>query len=139
MVSVDLQSNDDSYDLGLYKAIDNGYEITVEDVSYKNVVRENQNLTKNTIQLVQQGEDGRDRVFYKELGYNPDLTGIDDSKLLEEDGYYWQEVRRDNLYSPQDAIIEYNLDNNEGVTNITYNPTTNQFKVEYSDREPGIY
>ncbi|MDS3886106.1 SdrD B-like domain-containing protein, partial [Staphylococcus hominis] len=136
VVSVDLQSNDDSYDLGLYKAIDNGYEITVEDVSYKNVVRENQNLTKNTIQLVQQGEDGRDRVFYKELGYNPDLTGIDDSKLLEEDGYYWQEVRRDNLYSPQDAIIEYNLDNNEGVTNITYNPTTNQFKVEYSDREP---
>ncbi|WP_186363338.1 SdrD B-like domain-containing protein, partial [Staphylococcus hominis] len=136
VVRIELHNDDNSIDYGLYKDTQSGYEITVEDVSYKNVVRENKELPKNSIQLVQQGEDGRDRVFYKELGYNPDLTGIDDSKLLEEDGYYWQEVRRDNLYSPKDAIIEYNLDNNEGVTNITYNPTTNQFKVEYSDREP---
>ncbi|WP_141754093.1 SdrD B-like domain-containing protein, partial [Staphylococcus sp. HMSC072E01] len=136
VVRIELHNDDNSIDYGLYKDTQSGYEITVEDVSYKNVVRENKELPKNSIQLVQQGEDGRDRVFYKELGYNPDLIGIDDSKLLEEDGYYWQEVRRDNLYSPKDAIIEYNLDNNEGVTNITYNPTTNQFKVEYSDREP---
>ncbi|WP_176744821.1 SdrD B-like domain-containing protein, partial [Staphylococcus hominis] len=130
---VHLENDDYSYDLGLFKETDDGYEITVEDVSYENVVRPNTSLPKNTIQLVQQGQDGRDRVYYKELGYNADTSGIDDSKLLEEEGYYWQEVRRDPIYSSQDAIFEYNLENNEGVTNITYNPTTNEYTVEYSN------
>ncbi|PNZ10065.1 hypothetical protein CD113_10910, partial [Staphylococcus simiae] len=136
VVKLVLQNNDYSNDLGLYKntapSLDE-YEITVEDVSYKNEVRENKSLPKNTIQLAQQGEDGRDRVFYKQLGYNPDLTGKDQSKLLQVNGYYFEEVRRDHLYTSKNAIFEYNLDDNAGVTNITYNPGNNTYTVTYND------
>ena len=54
---------------------------------------------------LQQGKDGRDRVYYKQLGYHPDLTGKDASKLLQIDGYYFEEVRRDHIYQSQDAIL----------------------------------
>ncbi|TGE10670.1 SdrD B-like domain-containing protein, partial [Staphylococcus petrasii] len=132
-VQVNLTNSDYSYDLGLYKETTDSYEITVEDKSYENVVRENDNLPKNTIKLVQDGKDGRDRVFYKPLGHNPDLTGIDKDKLVNVGDYYWEEVQRDHIYESQDAIFEYNLENNEGVTNITYNPTTNEYTVEYAN------
>lgn len=135
-VPIKLTENDYSNDLGLYKPdapkLDD-YEITVEDKSYENTVRVNTKLPKNTIQLAQQGKDGRDRVYYKQLGYHPDLTGKDASKLLQIDGYYFEEVRRDHIYQSQDAIFEYNLDNNTGVKNITYNPTTNTYTVTYQD------
>lgn len=135
-VPIQLTENDYSNDLGLYKPdapkLDD-YEITVEDKSYENTVRVNTKLPKNTIQLAQQGKDGRDRVYYKQLGYHPDLTGKDASKLLQIDGYYFEEVRRDHIYQSQDAIFEYNLDNNTGVKNITYNPTTNTYTVTYQD------
>ena len=61
------------------------------------------------------------------------MTGKDASKLLQIDGYYFEEVRRDHIYQSQDAIFEYNLDNNTGVKNITYNPTTNTYTVTYQD------
>lgn len=135
-VPIQLTENDYSNDLGLYKPdapkLDD-YEITVEDKSYENTVRVNTKLPKNTIQLAQQGKDGRDRIYYKQLDYHPDLTGKDASKLLQIDGYYFEEVRRDHIYQSQDAIFEYNLDNNTGVKNITYNPTTNTYTVTYQD------
>ncbi|PNZ30187.1 hypothetical protein CD137_05475, partial [Staphylococcus petrasii] len=133
-VRIELHNDDNTIDYGLYKNPQLGYEITVEDKSYENIVRENKALPKDTIKLVQQGKDGRDRVFYKELGYNPDLTGIDSSKLLHnDDGYYWQEVKRDHIYTSQDAIFEYNLDTDKVVKDITYNNTNNTYKVTFTD------
>ena len=132
-VRIELHNDDYTIDYGLYKGSQQDYEITVEDKSYENIVRENKALPKNTIQLVQQGKDGRDRVFYKELGYNPNLSGIEKDKLVSENGYYWQEVKRDTIYSSQDAIFEYNIDNGKVVKNITYNKGNNSYDVTYTD------
>ncbi|MDJ1089561.1 SdrD B-like domain-containing protein [Macrococcoides caseolyticum] len=129
----DLTADNKTIDLGLVKqpsTVKPEYELTIDDVSYEVVVRENKSLSENTISLVQQGADGRERVVYQ---LNP---GVDPSTMTatnNEEFYskYFTEVSRQVIYSPQDAIIEYNLPN--PVSNIVYNPTTNTYDVTYVD------
>gem|GEM_PF-2262121 len=131
--TVNLTTDNTTVDLGLVKqpaTVTPEYEITIDDVSYEVIVRENTSLPENTISLVQQGADGRERVVYQ---LNP---GVDPSTMTatnNEEFYskYFTEVSRQVIYSPQDAIIEYNLPN--PVSNIVYNPTTNTYDVTYVD------
>ncbi|TDM00995.1 hypothetical protein ERX37_11105, partial [Macrococcus hajekii] len=131
--TVNLTSNNTSIDLGLVQqppTVTPEYELTIDDVSYEIIVRENTALPENTISLVQQGADGRERVVYQ---LNPDVDPSTMTATNNEEFYskYFTEVSRQVIYAPQDAIIEYNLA--KAVQDITYNPTANTYNVTYTD------